>query len=103
MHVVIRRYENAVSLFDLLSKREDDIREIITSVPGFRGYQIVRTSTGGFSVTTCDEKSGTDESNRRAAEWIRLNIPEEAIRPAIVEEGDTMFSWLAETSTRTPR
>src|SRR5215831_17737427 len=96
MHVVIRQYTDASQLFDILATREQDVREIILTVPGFQGYQLVRTSQGGFSVTTCDDKAGTDESSRRAANWIKLNIPEDAMREATIVEGDTLFSFLAE-------
>lgn len=94
MYAVVRRYAGAVELFEELASRESEIRELITSVPGFTTYQLVRTDDGGFSVTTCMDKRGTDEASRRAAEWIGANIP--TVLPGTtpqITEGDVLFAW----------
>lgn len=95
MHVTIRRYAGAIELFEELSKREDAVRDLITTVPGFLGYMLVKTDDGGFTVTTCLNKSGTDEATRRASAWIGQNIPSglHGTAPQI-SEGDVVFSWL---------
>jgi hypothetical protein len=66
-HIVIRNYANATALFDELAKHESEVRELITTVPGFVRCGLVRTSDGGFSITTCETKEGTDESIRRVS------------------------------------
>jgi hypothetical protein len=96
MHVVIRRYQGAVELINELSNRESEIRDLITGIDGFAGYQLVRTPDGGFSITTMRDKAGADESNRIAADWIKENIkmPLPGLTPQVTE-GEAIFSFLA--------
>lgn len=95
MHTVVRVYEGAQPLFDQLAKSEDQVRELITTVPGFLSYTLVRTDDGGISVTSCEDRTGTDESNRRAAEWITANVPAtNRVEPEIIE-GDAMYRFVS--------
>ena len=36
--------------------------------------EAVRSGDGGLTVTVCEDKAGTDESSRRAAEFVRKNL-----------------------------
>jgi hypothetical protein len=94
MHAVVRTWsgQGASELFDLLGQREDEVRELITGVPGFVSYAAVRTGDGGVTVTVCEDKEGTDESSRRAADWVRENVSGTADPPAIAE-GDTVLQF----------
>ena len=94
MHTVIRRYQGASALFDELATRERDIHDIITTVPGFLVYALVRSGDGGWSMTMCETKEGTDESSRRAAQWISENISASmpGTKPEVME-GEVMFRW----------
>ena len=47
---------------------------------------------GGVTVTVCEDKAGTDESSRRATEWVKENVSATADPPAIVE-GDTVLQF----------
>jgi hypothetical protein len=89
MHAVVRSWsgEDAQELFDQLEQRTDEIEELIGGVPGFVSYTAFRTDEGGSTVTVCQDKSGTDESSRRAAEWVKENISATANPPAISEGG----------------
>jgi len=68
MHVVIRSYsgQGASELVDLLGRREEDVRSVISAVPGLVSYAAFRTAGGGTTVTVCQDKAGTDEPSRRA-------------------------------------
>jgi hypothetical protein len=94
MHAVVRTWsgQGASELFDLLGQREDEVRELITGVPGFVSYAAVRTGDGGMTVTVCEDKEGTDESSRRAADWVKENVSGTADPPAITE-GDTVLQF----------
>ena len=87
MYVVVRRYsgQGASELFDLLSQREEDVKALISGVPGFASYAAVRSGDGGVTVTICEDKAGTDESSRRAAEWVKENVSTTVDAPAITE------------------
>jgi hypothetical protein len=96
MHVVARSYagEGASALFDLLEQRQDDVRELIAGVPGFVSYAGFRSGEGGMTVTVCEDKAGTDESSRRAAEWIKENATTSVGSPEITE-GSTFLQFSA--------
>ena len=94
MHVVVRSYsgDGAAELFDLLAQREEEVKEIMTTVPGFVSYTAVRGDGGGVTVTTCEDKAGTDETSRRAAEWVKENVTA-TIAPPSITEGDAILRW----------
>jgi hypothetical protein len=94
MHAVVRTYsgQGASELFELLSRSEEDVRSLMTGVRGFVSYVAVRTAEGGQSVTVCDDKAGTDESSRRAAEWVKANLGT-PVDPPAVTEGDAVLHF----------
>ena len=94
MYAVIRTYsgQGASELFDLLGQREEDVKELISGVPGFVTYAAVRSGSGGATVTVCEDKAGTDESSRRAAAWVKDNVSGTADPPTITE-GDTVLQF----------
>jgi hypothetical protein len=94
MYMVVRSYsgQGASELFDLLGQREEDIKSLIAGVPGFVSYAAVRSGAGGVTVTVCQDKAGTDESSRRAAEWVGENVSGTADPPEITE-GETVLQF----------
>jgi hypothetical protein len=38
-------------------------------------YYLVRSADGGASITVCQDQAGTAESSKRAADWVRQNLP----------------------------
>jgi len=94
MYAVVRTYSGAGAeeLFDLLEEREADVTALISGVPGFASYAAVRSGEGGVTVTVCEDKAGTDESSRRAAQWVRENISSTAVPPSITE-GATVLQF----------
>ena len=92
MYVVVRSYseQGASALFDLLGQREEDVKALISGVPGFVSYAAFRSGGGGMTVTVCQDKAGTDESSRRAAEWVKENVSTTVDPPAITEGGTVL-------------
>jgi hypothetical protein len=66
MHAVIRNYsgKGATKLIDVVEKNKAEVEKLMRPIKGFVSYSLVRTSKGGFSVTVCRTKDGTDESTR---------------------------------------
>ncbi|HUH60780.1 MAG TPA: hypothetical protein VL001_11990 [Candidimonas sp.] len=93
MQTVIRAYSGtgAKELFDLLEKRKDEVEKLLRSVKGFVGYTLVRGGDGGFSVTICQDKSGIDESVRKAREWIAQNAGDTGVAAPKVSEGEVLI------------
>jgi hypothetical protein len=94
MHAVVRSYsgQGASELFEQLEQRNDEVNDLIGGVPGFVSYTAFRSSEGGVTVTICQDKSGTDESSRRAAEWVKENISAMA-NPPVITEGSTVVHF----------
>jgi hypothetical protein len=94
MHVIVRSYsgQGTSELFDALAERQDEVKSLMASVPGFISYAAFRSNGGGQTVTACQEKAGTDESTRRAAEWIRDNL-DVSLDPPAVSEGSTVVHF----------
>jgi hypothetical protein len=94
MFVVVRSdsRQGARELFDLLGQRQDDVKELIGGVPGFVSYAAFRSGDGGMTVTVCQDKDGTDESSRRAAEWVKENVSTSVSAPSITE-GNTVLHF----------
>jgi len=95
MYVVVRRYTGASALVDAMIQREQEVRDLISTVPGFRAYYAARAGSGGAvaTITVCDSKEGTDESVRRAAEWVRTNMSGASISPPEITEGETYINF----------
>jgi hypothetical protein len=71
MYSVIRRYSGASALGDALMKNEQEVRQLISTVPGFVAYYATRSGDSVATITVCQDARGTTESTRRAAEWVK--------------------------------
>ena len=94
MYVVTRSYsgQGGSALFDALADREDDVKALISTVPGFTSYAAFRNDSGGQTVTVCQDKAGTDESSKRAAAWIEENGTA-PVDPPKIAEGNTVLHF----------
>jgi len=98
MFTVIRNYTGAQGFADDLKKRSKEIESLISSVPGFIAYYLIKTPEGAASVTVCDDRKGCDESTKRAADWIRTNMPDAKIAPPQIIAGDLAFKFASYTT-----
>src|SRR5262245_4315771 len=88
-HAVVRLYTDSGELVSKIKEREADVRQLLSSIPGFVFWGIADTGTGAFTFTACEDKAGTDESVVRAARWIKANLPDANIAPPRIIEGET--------------
>ncbi len=93
MHTVIRTYTGTPTLADDLKKRSKEVESLISAVPGFVAYYMIKTADGATSITVCDDRKGCDESTRLAADWLRTNMPDLKIKAPQVTEGDLAFKF----------
>lgn len=92
MHATVRKYSGSQGLIDALVEHESDVREIITGIEGFRAYYLVNAGEGdAVSVSVYDSWNGAEESNRRAAEWIRENLPDLEVAAPDVSAGEVVI------------
>jgi hypothetical protein len=94
MHVVVRSYsgQGASELFDAMEQREEDVKELISGVPGFVSYAAFRSGDSVMTVTACQDKAGTDESSNRAAAWVKENVSA-SVDPPEITEGSTFLQF----------
>jgi len=100
-HAVLRLYTDSGELVSKLKKNEAEVRELLSSIPGFLFYGIADTGTGAFTFTSCEDKAGTDESISRAASWIKANMPDANIAPPRIIEGETALRIVARPAAAT--
>jgi hypothetical protein len=91
MYAVVRTYsgQRASELFDLFGQPQEDVKALISGVPGFVNYVAVRSGDGGVTVTVCEDGPG-QRSPPRAAQWVKESVSATTDPPAITE-GDTVL------------
>jgi hypothetical protein len=91
MYATIRTYADAPELAEQLKARGDEVDELISSVPGFRGYFIVKTDGGCATISLFDDASGAEESTRRAKQWLADHANEISAPPMTIWQGDVLM------------
>jgi len=98
MYTVIRHYTGPANLADELKARSKDIETLISGVPGFINYYLIKTGNGAVTVTVCDDRAGCDESTKRAASFIRENLKNLEIPAPQIITGELAFKTSSKTS-----
>ena len=93
-YVVIRHYKDGSKLIDELERRREDVENLIRGISGFIGYNLVRTESGGFSVSVYEDRAGAEESVRAAREYTQQNLPGVSGPPEVIQ-GDAVISFSA--------
>ena len=75
----------------MLEKNKADAEKTLRSVKGLVSYTLVRSGDGGFSVTVCNDKAGTDESLEKARDWIAKNAAGTGVAAPKVSEGSIVL------------
>ena len=90
---MVRTYsdEGAKELMDVLEKSKAEVERLICSVDDFVTFSLVRTASGGFSVSVFRDKAGTEESVRVAREWIAKNAGNVGAAPPAISEGSVIL------------
>jgi hypothetical protein len=92
MYATIRSYSGG-DLADVLAAREDEIKEVIGSIDGFRSYQAVRTADGTTTISVFDDQAGAEASTSAAAGWISENLPDASFGAPEVKTGEVAVSF----------
>jgi hypothetical protein len=92
MYATVRNYTGGEGLVDELIDNEGEVKRLIQGIAGFRAYYLIKTDKGdAVSVSVYDERSGAEESNRAAADWIRQNLPDLSISAPQVSAGEVVI------------
>ena len=88
MHASIRTYE-ASDPREVARRASHGFVPILRGTPGFIAYYVVDRGDGTIaSVSVFEDQAGTDESTRRAAEWVADNIAELVVSGPKVVAGE---------------
>ena len=93
MHAVVRRYSGASALNDLLAQRSQDVEQLLSDIPGFVAYYAIRAGDELATVTVCEDQAGTQESSRRAGEWVRQNLTGASVGAPEITEGEAFIQF----------
>lgn len=92
MYATVRRYAGSPELADVLAARQDEVLGIVSQVPGFRGYYLIRDKDATISVSVYDDEAGARQSTEAAANWFRENMPDWAGAGPEVSGGEVVVS-----------
>ena len=94
MYGVMRVYSGAGhAAVDALLARRQDVERILSEIPGFRAYYLIRTADGMAAITVCDDKAGTDRSTQAAAAFLRQELAGQFGTPPTVSEGEIALAF----------
>ncbi len=89
----IRRYEGIRDVDEAVRRAEEGFVPIVSSSPGFISYHLIDAGGGvGVTITVFETQAGAEESNRRAAEWVKQNLAELLPNPPQITAGEVKIS-----------
>ena len=93
MYAVIRAYNGNFDLADTLAEREEEIRQVIGGISGFRAYYLLRLAEGTSTISVFDDQEGAEESSRAAAAWLAENLPDLSVAAPYVTAGEVLIDF----------
>lgn len=91
MHATVRRYEGVTNPREAGRKVNEGFVPLISKVPGFVAYYWVDAG-GGVMISTSvfQDEAGSQESNRKAADWVRENAAAFFPNPPQITAGEVV-------------
>ena len=91
MYATVRRYKGVTNPSEVGRQVRETFLPLISEIPGFVGYYLVDAG-GGVIISTSvfQNKAASEESNRRAAEWIRESRASLLPNPPQVSVGEVV-------------
>ena len=91
MYVSVRRYEGVTNAKELAQKVSEGFVPLISQVPGFIAYLVVDSGGGvATAISVFLNQAAAEESNKRAADWVRQSIAHILPKPPQVTAGDVV-------------
>lgn len=90
MYASIRRYEmDPGSVDELMRRVEEGFVPIVSKAPGFIAYYVLDAGDGVVaSINIFEDQAGAEESDRRAADWVKENVASLLLNPPEATAGD---------------
>ena len=93
MYAVIRAYTGNPDLADTLAEHEEDIRQLIGGIDGFKAYYLLKIKEGTSTISVFEDQEGADESSRAAAAWLAENLPDQNVPTPYVTGGEVLVGF----------
>ena len=73
MYASVRKYQvDPASVSEIRRQVDEEFVPIVSSAPGFIAYYLVDSGSGAIAtVSIFENQAGADESNQRAADWVK--------------------------------
>ena len=91
MYATVRRYEGVSNPTEAAQRVNDGFVPLISQIPGFVAYYWVDAG-GGVMISTSvfQDQASAEESNRRAADYVRQNLVSVLPNPPQVTAGEVV-------------
>jgi hypothetical protein len=93
MYAVIRAYTGNSDLADTLAEREEDIRQLIGGINGFKAYYVLKLAEGTSTISVFEDEEGAEESSRAAAAWLAEKLPDLNVGAPYVTAGEVLVGF----------
>jgi hypothetical protein len=91
MYATVRRYEGVTDPRETARQVKEGFVPLISQVPGFVAYYWVDVGGNALVSTSIFEtQAGAEESNRRAADYVRQKMPRLLPNPPQVSAGEVV-------------
>lgn len=89
MYATIRRYEGVTNPGEAARRVNEGFLPLISKIPGFVAYYWVDGGGGVMiSASVFRDQEGTEESNKRAADWVKQNLASLLPNPPQITAGE---------------
>jgi NMD protein affecting ribosome stability and mRNA decay len=99
MYMVVRQYEDASHLADLLTEQADDVKETLGRVEGFVAYYAAHDGDKLTTVSVCNDRAGAEETTQRAEGLVQKYLPGWTIGPPRLRAGEVLLSFTGNSSS----
>jgi heme-degrading monooxygenase HmoA len=93
MYAVIRAYAGNSELADTLAEHEDEVRQLISGINGFKAYYLLKLTEGTSTISVFEDREGAEESSRAAAAWLAENLPDQKVAAPYVTAGEVLVDF----------
>jgi hypothetical protein len=93
MYAVIRAYSGNADLADALAEREEEVRQVIGAINGFKAYYLLKLAEGTSTISVFEDQEGAEESSRAAAAWLAENLPDLKVAAPYITAGEVSLAF----------
>jgi hypothetical protein len=91
MYATVRRYDGVTDPQEAGRRVNEGFVPIISTVPGFVAYDWVDAGDGVMvSTSVFESRDGAEESNRKAADWVKGNLAPLLPNPPQITAGEVV-------------